>query len=340
MEWKIQYWGLVPYQEAMERMDEAVLRASQTKEAFVFGLEHPLVYTAGLKTIAEHILAEQLEVLPARRGGSVTLHNPGQLVVYFAIPLEKTPGLATFVRYLEGSIIETLWEYGVLAFQRKAMSGVFTREGKIAFVGLGLKKNVIYHGIAVNIANSLEDYQVIRSCGLSLPVNRLVDVCNEKVSLEEFFRRFVSHLRERFRPIRGAPLRDYLEGKIKQLTIPQGVFRLGQLYFNERRYHYAHEAWELAWHIYRRQGNNRDYLRFLHGLIQLAMAYDKLEGHNNPTGFHSLYKKAREKLNHNPYTSLYLCDSHELFWDSLSLTRDPSFRQKTIPFLSCRLDLT
>lgn len=337
MDLEFHYIGLTEYQKAIEKMDMAIEEAIAQNKGFVIGLEHPLTYTAGVKTQREHILSSDIQVIPINRGGSVTLHNPGQLVVYFAIPLKFTPGLSTFVRWIEGSLIEVLWEYGVWAFQKKSVSGVFTSKGKIAFIGLGLKKQIIYHGLALNINNCLEDYEKIHSCGLKLPITRLCDLTREKADLNEVFEKICEKLKERFLKIKPKEWRDLLKKKLENLSLCFGAFRLGVLYFNEKRFWHAHEVWELAWHESQKNPlSQRDYQVFLQGLIQLAMAFYKYQNQKKE-GFQSLLAKALNKLKNSRYYSLYFSSGEDLL-KNLELYLKEKMPRKEYPFLVTQVD--
>ncbi|HRP68122.1 MAG TPA: lipoyl(octanoyl) transferase LipB [Turneriella sp.] len=303
------YWGLTPYPDAIARLEEHFEKALATPHAFVFGLEHPLVYTAGLRTEKNHIVNPNIEIQTARRGGSVTLHNPGQLVVYFAMSFHETPGLETLVRLLEGAIIETLWSYGVQAFIEPPHSGVFTQHGKIGFIGLGLKKQVVYHGIAININNNLSDYQAIHSCGLTLPVTRLKDLIKEEIPLEEFGAKLFQKLENRFSMFDQVVYKTQASVSIDELPFPFAAFRLGQLFFNERRFWLAHETWEHIWQDYRAvygKENKTEYIMFFHGLIQLAMAAYRAFEVVRVAGAESLLGKSLEKLPQNRYFPIYV----------------------------------
>ena len=156
-------------------MEEKITEAVQQKKGFVFGLEHEMVYTAGLKTESAHILKE-LPYIKTRRGGSITVHNPGQLVFYTVIPLSEIgQNLEKYIRTLEISIIKLLALYGIGSFQHEDHTGVWTNKGKIAFIGISAKKGAVYHGAALNIQNDLNDYKPILSCGLDLPITRMID---------------------------------------------------------------------------------------------------------------------------------------------------------------------
>jgi len=156
-------------------MEEKITEAVQQKNGFIFGLEHETVYTAGLKTLPEHILKD-LTYIKTRRGGSITVHNPGQLILYTVVPMtEINSNLEKYIRTLEVSIVQTLLKYGISSFQHDEHTGVWTNRGKIAFIGISAKKGAVYHGAAINVNNNLDAYAPIVSCGLTLPITRMID---------------------------------------------------------------------------------------------------------------------------------------------------------------------
>jgi lipoyl(octanoyl) transferase len=149
-----QYLGLTAYADALRIMENALttLRADQAL-IWVSSTRSSILLS---QTDSGHILNEHIKVVPARRGGSVTLHNPGQLVIYFAFPLGAVQGgLERFVRVLESTLAEVLLGLGVDCNLQPGASGVFTPRGKVAFIGLGLKRGFIYHGVSVNLSNNL-----------------------------------------------------------------------------------------------------------------------------------------------------------------------------------------
>jgi len=192
------YLGPIEFSASLRLMEEKFNEVVQQKKTYLIGCEHPLTYTAGISTKKEHILKD-IPVLKARRGGSVTVHAPGQLIFYTVLPLKEVEGgLIAHIRRLEQVIIETLEGYGLKTFRREGHTGVWTNDGKIAFVALGAKKKCIYHGAAINISNDLADYNPIRSCGLDEPVTNLTDQLTgvEKPTipgLEEFFNEMVKN---------------------------------------------------------------------------------------------------------------------------------------------------
>jgi lipoyl(octanoyl) transferase len=285
-----EFIGLTEYETALALMESTI--AAGGGAGHIWGLEHPLVYTTGLKTESTHILNPNIPLRSARRGGSVTLHNPGQLVVYFAFPLNYiNGGLERFVRVLEATIAETLISYGIVCNLQPGASGVFTPRGKIAFIGLGLKKNMIYHGISININNDMTDFREINSCGLTLPMTRLADLISNAPSPETVFESIVTALKERLVRIEPSGFRRRVEERYNLLDWQNG-FRLGWLNFHERRYWEAHEIWEMHWHEME-AGALRIYF---HAMIQVAMAWHKIFTVPNHAGAVSLLGKALQKL--------------------------------------------
>ncbi len=286
------FLGLIPYSEALSLMEEQIQKMPP-QTAYFWGLEHPLVYTKGLKTEAHDILDDKIEVVSARRGGSVTLHNPGQLVVYFCFPLDALRGgLERFVRVLEATMAETFLRFGVPANLKPNASGVFTSKGKIAFVGLGLKKRTVYHGVSMNIANSLADFSPIHSCGLTIPMSNLAAFAPDpQPTSEEVFDVFAMLLERKCIPLDKNLFRERYEMEYDLSDWRLGM-KLGWLAFHERRYWESHEIWELYWHVMEKG----DLRTFFHGLIQTAMAYYKKFTAPGSDGGYSLLTKALEKF--------------------------------------------
>lgn len=267
-------------------------QAIQTQTHMVWGLEHPLVYTSGLKTETQHILEPSIEPIRTRRGGSVTLHNPGQLVIYFAFPLEAVDGgLERFVRIGEAVMGELLLQYGVPANLSPGASGIFTEKGKIAFIGLGLKKNFIFHGFSINVTNDMKNFRAIQSCGLTLPMTRIADLIESAPTTQALFTRFLELFSERFEKVEPHEFRRRAEARHNFKDWKLG-FKLGWLYFHERRYWEAHEIWEMFWH----EMEMSEERLFMHAMIQVAMAWYKIFTVTNLVGAESLLTKALEKL--------------------------------------------
>ena len=140
--------------------------------------EHPPVFTQGLNGRAEHLLAPgDIPVVQIDRGGQVTYHGPGQLVLYCLLDLNRLGlGVKRLVRLLETSVIELLRDYDIDAHGQPGAPGVYVGEAKIAALGLRIRKGCCYHGVSLNVDLDLEPFSRINPCGYQgLEVTRLCD---------------------------------------------------------------------------------------------------------------------------------------------------------------------
>lgn len=142
----------------------------------IWFLEHPPVFTQGQAGKAEHVLAAgDIPVVASNRGGQVTYHGPGQLVVYPLLDLHRRGfGIRTLVTLLEDTMVATLAAYGIEAFARAEAPGVYVRRAfergieemrKIGSVGLRVSRGCSYHGLSLNVAMDLEPFSRINPCG-------------------------------------------------------------------------------------------------------------------------------------------------------------------------------
>lgn len=141
--------------------------------------EHPPVYTLGLNGRAEHVLEQgDVPLLQVDRGGQVTYHGPGQLVIYCLLDLHRLGfGVKSLVARIEASIIELLERYRVAAHARAGAPGVYVGDAKIAALGLRIRKGCCYHGLSLNVDMELEPFSRIDPCGYrGLAVTRLRDL--------------------------------------------------------------------------------------------------------------------------------------------------------------------
>ena len=155
----------LPTWRAMQRFTEE--RVAGTPDEIWF-LEHPPVFTLGLAGKMEHVLAPgNIPVIQIDRGGQVTYHGPGQLVVYPLIDLKRLGlGVRALVEAIENSVITTLWEFGIAAALNRTAPGVYTKDGrKLASLGLRVRRGCSYHGLAFNVAMDLEPFSRINPCG-------------------------------------------------------------------------------------------------------------------------------------------------------------------------------
>lgn len=132
-------------------------------------LEHNPVFTQGQNGKPEHVLnAGDIPVIQTDRGGQVTYHGPGQLMVYTLIDLRrKQVNVRELVSILENGMIDLLGEYGITAIAKKEAPGVYVNDMKIGSIGLRIRKGCSYHGIAFNISLDLEPFSRINPCGFS-----------------------------------------------------------------------------------------------------------------------------------------------------------------------------
>ena len=133
----------------------------------IWFVEHPPVFTQGQAGKAEHLLMPgDIPVVQSDRGGQVTYHGPGQLVVYFMLDLQRLGyGIRTLVTRLETAIVETLAGYGIQAYPRRDAPGVYVDEKKIASLGLRVRNGCCYHGIAINVNMDISPFARINPCG-------------------------------------------------------------------------------------------------------------------------------------------------------------------------------
>lgn len=170
--------GLQDYQTVWHSMQQ--FTAERTPETIdeIWITEHSPVYTLGLNGKHEHVLhAGDIPVLETDRGGQVTYHGPGQLVVYFLMDLRRLAmGPRQAVTLLENAMVNTLSQYGVSAQARADAPGVYVEGKKIGALGLRIKRGCSYHGLSLNNDMDLTPFQHINPCGYAgLQVTQLAD---------------------------------------------------------------------------------------------------------------------------------------------------------------------
>jgi len=153
-----------PTWRAMQRLVEE--RGPDTRDEFWF-LEHPPVFTLGMNARPEHLLAPgDIPVVQIDRGGQVTYHGPGQLVVYPLLDLDRARlGVRALVEGIERAIVATVAQWGIEALGRRDAPGVYVGARKLASVGLRIRRGCSYHGLALNVAMDLEPFRRINPCG-------------------------------------------------------------------------------------------------------------------------------------------------------------------------------
>jgi len=175
----LKWLGQVEYEPAWRAMQAFVDRRTPATRDEIWFLEHPPVFTLGMNGRREHILAAgDIPVVDIDRGGQVTYHGPGQLVVYPLVDLRRLGlGVRQLVVALENAVIATVAEWGIAAVGRRDAPGVYVAGRKLASVGLRIRRGSSYHGLALNIAMDLEPFGRINPCGYAgLEVTQLAEL--------------------------------------------------------------------------------------------------------------------------------------------------------------------
>lgn len=170
--------GVQPYLETWEAMKSFTAGRDAAVADELWCLEHPRVYTQGQAGKAEHILAPgDISVIQVDRGGQVTYHGPGQLVIYLLIDLTRLKfGVRTLVDVIEQAIVRLLAEQGITAAPRPDAPGVYVNGAKIASLGLRVRRGCSFHGLALNVAMDMEPFRRINPCGFAgMPMCQVSD---------------------------------------------------------------------------------------------------------------------------------------------------------------------
>lgn len=174
--------GTVDYESTWSAMNAFTLGRDENQEDECWFLQHNPVFTLGQAGKPEHILnPHQIPVVNTDRGGQVTYHGPGQLVVYLLVDIKRRKiGIRQLVDLIENSIIELLDGYGIVAATRKGAPGVYVDEKKIAALGLRIKQGCSYHGLSLNVDMDLEPFSYINPCGYpGMSVTQLRELLEE-----------------------------------------------------------------------------------------------------------------------------------------------------------------
>ena len=178
MTFKVKDFGTKDYIEIYNLMRNFTLsRNSSTKDEIWF-VEHPSVYTLGFSKKTEHIIdVGDIPIVSTDRGGQVTYHGPGQLVIYLLIDLSRRPyKIKKLVSLIETSVIQYLKDSGMNAERKQGAPGIYIKDCKIASLGLRVKKNCTYHGLSLNVDMDLTPFDGINACGMKgISSTQLID---------------------------------------------------------------------------------------------------------------------------------------------------------------------
>lgn len=159
--------GIQPYQRIWQRMQDFTDHRKELTEDELWVLQHPPILTLGRHSDESHILQRgEIPIQKIDRGGQVTYHGPGQIIIYCLLDLKRLKkGVRQVVTDMEQAVIDFLSLYQVKAFAKKEAPGVYTDEGKISALGLRVRKGKCYHGLSVNVDMNLKPFQSINPCG-------------------------------------------------------------------------------------------------------------------------------------------------------------------------------
>jgi len=189
----VRWLGRVDYEPTWREMQRITDTRDENTPDEIWLLEHPPVFTLGLNGDAGHVLAAgDIPVVKIDRGGQVTYHGPGQLVVYPLIDIRRAGlGVRDLVTALERAVIEYCAGFGIKAECRKNAPGVYVDGRKVASLGLRIRRGASYHGLAFNVNMELEPFQRINPCGYAgLQMTQLADLGVHEASVEETGRGF------------------------------------------------------------------------------------------------------------------------------------------------------
>lgn len=170
--------GVQPYPTTLSAMKEFTHTRTPDTTDELWTVEHPSVFTQGQAGKSEHVLKESpIPIIQSDRGGQITYHGPGQLVVYTLIALKRYQlSVRQLVTLLEMSIVQVLRRLTIEASSKKEAPGVYVGQSKIASLGLRIRRGFAYHGLALNVDMDLSPFSYINPCGFNkLPITQLKD---------------------------------------------------------------------------------------------------------------------------------------------------------------------
>jgi len=174
---RIKNLGNLPYLDAQALMQEFVEQATLDTCSEVWFVEHSPVYTQGIGCDLQALLESQIPVVKSDRGGQITYHGPGQVVMYVLLNIKQLGlGVKPLVTMLEQAIIDVLMSYEIAAQRKEGAPGVYVDGAKIGALGLRFRRGFSYHGLSLNVDMDLRPFQNIDPCGYKgMPVAQIKD---------------------------------------------------------------------------------------------------------------------------------------------------------------------
>ncbi|MBL4796178.1 MAG: lipoyl(octanoyl) transferase LipB [Oleispira sp.] len=191
--------SLLDYHQIHEKMLHFTQNRSEDTTDEIWLLQHQRVFTQGQAGKPEHILfAGDIPVVQSDRGGQVTYHGPGQLVVYLMIDIKRKGwGPRQLVSAIENAIVATLKDFNIESAPKKDAPGVYVGDAKIASLGLRIKQGRSFHGLAINIDMDMEPFQRINPCGYAgMAMTQMASELASKAGEKPIFNQVSSKLKE------------------------------------------------------------------------------------------------------------------------------------------------
>jgi lipoyl(octanoyl) transferase len=174
----IRHLGLIEYKTVFEKMRYFTYQRDSTTEDELWCLQHPSVFTLGANADQRHILRQSdIPIVQTDRGGQITYHGPGQIIIYLLIDLKrKSMGVKKLVQSIEQATVTLLEEFGICAQAKADAHGVYVNHEKIASLGLRVHRGYSYHGLALNVDMDLQPFRLINPCGFAgLKITQMSD---------------------------------------------------------------------------------------------------------------------------------------------------------------------
>jgi len=203
--------GIIDYKKAYDIQKKYLEEVLDGKEPILLLCEHPTVLTKGRLAKEDNVLlsAEMLkekcvDVISIDRGGDVTLHTEGQLIAYPIIDLSAYgKDLRKYLYKLEQVVIDLLSDFDIVASRLSGKTGAWIGLKKIASIGIGVRKWVSFHGVAINVNTDLNKFSMINPCGLDVKMTSISEILSSNIEMSKIKRSFIDNFFQQFGIIKG-----------------------------------------------------------------------------------------------------------------------------------------
>lgn len=190
----IKYEGVTNYSISLIDMEIAHENVLSGEEECVFILEHESLYSAGKSfEIDDFLLTDNIPIYYPKRGGRVTIHSPGQIVLYPIINLKnRNINVGSYVKILENWMISVLSKFNIDSYLSEEGVGIWANGSKIGFVGIRIEKGVSTHGLCLNISNNLDLFKTIVPCGINnVHITSMEKILNQQIKTDDVANKFI-----------------------------------------------------------------------------------------------------------------------------------------------------